>query len=300
MPAKAALTSASRLTTKLAGSVAGYGLLDDVADLYAYLMRTLRERDEIFIFGFSRGAFTARVLAGLIHRCGVLKPDFTDLIPYALDLYRPHNPVEDVVEKFVKLFSQRWRVHCLGLWDTVKAFGVIWPKSLPHLRFNSSADIVRHAMALEERRTMFDATTWGGTDGDGRGTPAGLVTPAMPPRFIERNQNVKEVWFAGCHSDVGGEDVLKLRVASTSTHSSGWSARHRVRGSLSTRRCLMRCFRSQLDRRPRWSRSSAAGTWRSWLHDYTFRISTLRLGGADRLWACGEDGSWPTRTAQAG
>jgi uncharacterized protein (DUF2235 family) len=76
MPAKAALTSASRWTTKLAGSAAGYGLLDDVADLYAYLMRTLHEGDSIFIFGFSRGAFTARVLAGLIHRCGVLKPEF--------------------------------------------------------------------------------------------------------------------------------------------------------------------------------------------------------------------------------
>jgi uncharacterized protein (DUF2235 family) len=202
MPAKAALTSASRWTTKLAGSAAGYGLLDDVADLYAYLMRTLHEGDSIFIFGFSRGAFTARVLAGLIHRCGVLKPEFTSLIPYALDLYRPHEPLDNVVAKFVRLFSRRWRVHFLGLWDTVKAFGVIWPKSLPHLRFNPSVDFVRHAMALEERRTMFAPTTWGGTDGDRRGTPAGLITPAMPARSID--QDVKEVWFEGCHSDVGG------------------------------------------------------------------------------------------------
>ena len=223
MPAKAALTSGSRWATKLAGSAAGYGLLDDVADLYAYLMQTLREGDTIFIFGFSRGAFTARVLAGLIHRCGVLQPHLTSLIPYALDLYRPHEPLDDVVAKFVRLFSRRWRVHFLGLWDTVKAFGVIWPKSLPHLRFNPSVDIVRHAMALEERRTMFAPTTWGGTDGDQRGTPAGFITPAMPPRFIEGGQKVKEVWFEGCHSDVGGG--LPEMKGSLYKHSLEWMVR---------------------------------------------------------------------------
>ena len=205
MPARAALTSVSRWATRLAGNVAGYGLLDDVADIYGYLMRALRSSDdEIYIFGFSRGAFTARTIAGLIHRCGVLKPEFTSLIPYALDLYRPHEPLDDVVAKFVRLFSRPCRVHFLGLWDTVKAFGVIWPKSLPHLRFNPSVDIVRHALALDERRTMYAPTTWGGTDGDRRGTPAGLFTPAMPPRSITAGQDVKEVWFEGCHSDVGG------------------------------------------------------------------------------------------------
>jgi uncharacterized protein (DUF2235 family) len=223
MPAKAALTSASRWATKLAGNLAGYGLLDDVADLYAYLMCTLRDGDNIFIFGFSRGAFTARVLAGVIHRCGVLKPEFTRLIPYALDLYRPHEPLDGVVAKFVRLFSRPWRVYFLGLWDTVKAFGVIWPKSLPHLRFNSSVDIVRHAMALEERRTMFTPTTWGGTDGDERGTPAGFMTPAMPPRSIEIGQNVKEVWFEGCHSDVGGG--LPEKNGSLYKHSFEWMVR---------------------------------------------------------------------------
>ena len=223
MPAKAALTSASRWATKLAGSVAGYGLLDDVADLYTYLMRTLHDGDRVFIFGFSRGAFTARVLAGLIHRCGVLKPEFTSLIPYAIDLYRPHKPLDDVVAKFVRLFSRPWRIHFLGLWDTVKAFGVIWPKSLPHLRFNPSVDVVRHAMALEERRTMFAPTTWGGTDGDGRGTPAGFITPAMPPRFVEAGQKIKEIWFAGCHSDVGGG--LPEAKGSLYKHSLEWMIR---------------------------------------------------------------------------
>jgi uncharacterized protein (DUF2235 family) len=222
MPAKAALTSVSRWATKLAGSVAGYGLLDDVADLYSYLMRTLGEGDRIFIFGFSHGAFTARVLAGLIHRCGVLKPEFKGLIPYALELYRPHEPLDDVIKRFVSLFSRRWRVHFLGLWDTVKEFGVIWPKSLPHLRFNPSVDIVRHALALEERRTMFVQTTWGGTDGDARGTPKRFIRPAQKSRFI-KNQDVKEVWFEGCHSDVGGG--LPEKNGSLYKHSLEWMVR---------------------------------------------------------------------------
>jgi uncharacterized protein (DUF2235 family) len=222
MPAKAALTSASRWLTKLAGNAAGYGLLDDVADLYAYLMRSLGDGDRIYIIGFSRGAFTARVLAGLIHRCGVLKPGFESLIPYALDLYRPHEPLRDVVGKFVDLFSRPWPVHFLGLWDTVKAFGAFWPKSLPHLRFNPSVDVVRHALALEERRTMFAPTTWGGTDGDLRGTPATFMRPAMPPRSTG-SQDIKEVWFAGCHSDVGGG--LPERQGSLYKHSLAWMVR---------------------------------------------------------------------------
>lgn len=94
------------------------------------------------------------MLAGMIHCCGVLKPEFTSLIPYALDLYRPHEPLDDVVAKFARLFSRRWRVHFLGLWDTVKAFGAIWPKSLPHLRFNLSVDVVRHAKSRPARRCV--------------------------------------------------------------------------------------------------------------------------------------------------
>ena len=158
-----------------------------------------------------------------IHRCGVLKPEFASLIPYALDLYRPHEPLDGVIKKFVGLFSRPWRVHFLGLWDTVKAFGVIWPKSLPHLRFNPSVDIVRHAMALEERRTMFDPTTWGGTDGDRQGTPDGFITPAWPPQFIEKGQDVKEVWFEGCHSDMGGG--LPETDGSLYKHSLQWMVR---------------------------------------------------------------------------
>jgi hypothetical protein len=144
-----------------------------------------------------------RVLAGLLHRCGLLRQEFANLIPYALDLYRPHKAQADVVAEFRELFARDCRVHFLGLWDTVKAFGILWPRSLPHLRFNDSVEVVRHALALEERRLPYAHTTWGGVDSDGRETRS-WIGAGTAPRFVRSGQDVKEVWFAGCHSDVGG------------------------------------------------------------------------------------------------
>jgi uncharacterized protein (DUF2235 family) len=195
MPARAALTPVARYVTKLAGSAVGYGLFDDVTDLYSYLVATYEDRDTVHLVGFSRGAFTVRILAGLLHRCGLLRPECTHLIPYAYELYRPHVPDTPVIEEFRGLFSRPCPVHFMGLWDTVKAYGALWPISLPHLRVNPSVAHVRHALALDERRTMFTATTWVGVDSDSK---------QMPP-----GQTVKEVWFAGCHADVGGGSAEK-------------------------------------------------------------------------------------------
>jgi uncharacterized protein (DUF2235 family) len=192
MAPAAALTSVSRVVTKLAGGAVGFGLLDNVAEMYGYLMDHFDEGDTVFLFGFSRGAFTVRTLAGLLRRCHLLKPEFKNLVPYALDLYRPHVEKTAVIEEFRSIFSRPCPVHFLGLWDTVKAFGYLWPKSLPHLRFNDAVSVVRHALALEERRAFFAPTSWFGVDSD------------SDARTLPSGQNVLEVWFAGCHSDVGG------------------------------------------------------------------------------------------------
>jgi hypothetical protein len=83
------------------------------------------------------------------------------------------------------------RIRFLGVWDTVKAFGIFNPRSFPHIRHNDSIDIVRHAVSLHERRRSFMFTSWGGLD---------RFVEAGPPAA----QDVEEVWFAGVHSDVGG------------------------------------------------------------------------------------------------
>jgi uncharacterized protein (DUF2235 family) len=87
MPATAAHTWVSRRLTMWAGLIAGYGVLDNVADAYSFIVDRYAPGDQIYLVGFSRGALTVRLVAGLLHRIGVLRPDAKSLIPYALELY---------------------------------------------------------------------------------------------------------------------------------------------------------------------------------------------------------------------
>jgi uncharacterized protein (DUF2235 family) len=157
----------------------------------------------IYLIGFSRGAFTVRVLAGLVHRCGVLRkarPRFSARFREAYRRYKPH-VLDDEQLKKVESFKSREQVHTpcirfLGIWDTVKAYGGIWPKSLPHLRRNPSVDVVRHALSLDEERSWYIPTSWGGIDSD--------LSPLEQRQECRRPQHVEEIWFRGSHSDVGG------------------------------------------------------------------------------------------------
>ena len=203
MPATAALTPVSRRLTLRAGLVAGYGVLDSVAKAYGFIVDRYVPGDKIYLLGFSRGALTVRLIGGLLHRIGVLRPDARNLIPYALELYEKHythmrdkderRQASVVNKEFRDLFWAKGDVNIrfLGVWDTVKAFGIFRPRSFPHLRHNPSVKTVRHAIALDERRRSYMFTSWGGLRD---------YVEADPPT----GQCVKEVWFAGDHRDVGG------------------------------------------------------------------------------------------------
>lgn len=204
IPSPSALTAISRVGTKLASLTVGAGLLDLVAQMYAFLSAHYAPGDRIYLVGFSRGAFAVRALAGVVHRCGVLLPHSDHLIPYALKLYTPHVDHlgetskkrlrhQKALDRFVSTFSwprDERPITLLALWDTVKSFGYFWPRSLPHTRHNPSVERVLHALALDERRAFYQATTWGGIGIEERKAPSG--------------QQIEEVWFAGVHSDVGG------------------------------------------------------------------------------------------------
>jgi len=180
---------------RVAGLAIGYGLRRNVKELYTVLAQCYEHGDCIYLFGFSRGAFTVRVLAGLLFRCGLLPkdaPDFDGKFEQAYSLYKPHLQDFDAVARF-KAHVLTPRVHFLGIWDTVKSYGGIWPQSLPHLRHNPIVDTVRHALALDEQRSWFLPTSWGGIDSD-----RVMDDPAY------RAQDVVEIWFRGVHSDVGG------------------------------------------------------------------------------------------------
>ena len=192
----------------------GAGVIENVVDLYAYLMREYEAGDRIFLFGFSRGAFTARALTGMLHVCGLLRREDEHLVAHAIGLYRTselrirqalrceglhyaprgdhdHAARDARAMQFKSTLSRPCPVHFLGLWDTVKAYGWIWPQSFPALRHNPSVQTVRHAVALDERRAVFQVTGWGD-----RREAAGADDGPQPA--------VQEVWFAGDHSDVGG------------------------------------------------------------------------------------------------
>ena len=156
-------------------------LSDHVTDAYRFLMRYYQEGDSIYIFGFSRGAYTARVLAAMLYKVGLLTQGNEELIPFAWDIFKRHDN-RTLGEGFRRTFSRPVRIHFLGLWDTVSSVGWAWaPKHFQFTENNQAVDMVRHAVSLDERRVYFVQNLWG----------------SVPP-------DVEQVWFPGVHCDVGG------------------------------------------------------------------------------------------------
>jgi uncharacterized protein (DUF2235 family) len=183
-----ALTQIGRWWTRVVGLAFGYGISDNVADAYQFLMKTFQPGDLVFIFGFSRGAYTARVLCGLLHFAGLLTQGNEGLIPYAIRMMKKKKIDFGVAASFKKTFSQHeCKPHFVGVWDTVSSVG--WVYNAVHFPFtkvthNPDIGIARHAVSIDERRAFFPQNLLGEPNSTG--------------------QNVLEVWFAGAHSDVGG------------------------------------------------------------------------------------------------
>jgi uncharacterized protein (DUF2235 family) len=147
--------------------------------------------DNVFLFGFSRGSYTARALAGVLHMYGLLSPGNDGLIPYVIQMYarksRKAAGMQDTLEVanyFKATFSRDCPLFFEGLWDTVSSVGWIFdPVVLPFSAKNPSMHTGRHAVSIHERRCYFRQNLWG--------------TPSS-------DQNIKQIWFAGVHSDIGG------------------------------------------------------------------------------------------------
>jgi uncharacterized protein (DUF2235 family) len=200
----------ARSVAKLAGLAAGYGLYANLREMYQALAKDYdAATDLVFLMGFSRGAFTVRALAGLLYRCGLPSRQFAEddeafgfCFSQAYAAYKPHCEDWVRIDRFRKTYEAvDVAIHFLGIWDTVKSYGGIWPQSLPHLRYNPIVRNVRHAVALDEHRSWFLPTSWGGIDRDAHLAPGIRFHPGY------EYQTVKEVWFVGCHSDIGGGDA---------------------------------------------------------------------------------------------
>jgi uncharacterized protein (DUF2235 family) len=168
-----------KLITRLDLAIA-WLLEDHVSDAYRFLMRYYEEGDCIFLFGFSRGAYTARVLAAMLYKVGLLSKGNEELVPFAWDIFKKDSDLT-LATGFRHTFARSVAIHFLGVWDTVSSVGWAWsPKHFQYTMNNPCVGIVRHAVSLDERRTYFVQNLWG------------------------NGQDVKQVWFPGVHCDVGG------------------------------------------------------------------------------------------------
>jgi uncharacterized protein (DUF2235 family) len=184
-------TGATR-SERLLGGAFGLGLDTGIVNAYRFLALNYETGDEVFVFGFSRGAYTARSLVGMIGLLGLLTPKGVvgEHLPEAIALYRSRD------EAGITRFRQHTHpgelpVHFLGVFDTVGALGL--PGTLSRrkyafhdVRLGQHVLCARHALALDERRMAFAPAVW------------------MGPDAHARDDVVKQVWFDGVHSDVGG------------------------------------------------------------------------------------------------
>jgi uncharacterized protein (DUF2235 family) len=183
------------------GGAFGVGLSRNVQEAYRFLVEHYEPGDELFLLGFSRGAYTARSTAGLLRNCGILRREHAGRLPEAYDLYRSRavRPRDLESQLFRRSFSHETRIRFLGVWDTVGSLGIpALGLGLSRLlnrrlefhdtRLSGAVDAAFQALAVDERRRPFAPALWE------HDPPAG-------------GQRVEQVWFSGDHSDVGGGHV---------------------------------------------------------------------------------------------
>jgi uncharacterized protein (DUF2235 family) len=183
---------------RIRGGVLGFGLSKNIKQGYQWLIRHYRPETEIFLFGFSRGAYTARSLAGLIDRCGIPPhpgEGLEAISEQAFRIYRASPKPDAASQGFIQNRSRVVRIRFIGVWDTVGALGVPLVNLNIAERFHDtslsvSVDNAFHALAIDEHRKDYAAALWTANPGHAR---------------------IEQRWFPGAHANVGGgyqDDLL--------------------------------------------------------------------------------------------
>ncbi|QRW26716.1 choline transport protein [Rhizoctonia solani] len=137
------------------------GLSIHVRAGYEFLMQNYSEGDRISLFGFSRGAYTARALAGMLHKVGLLPAYNHEQVPFAYKMFKRDDPEGwKMSNGFKRAFCTDVKIDFVGVFDTVNSVGII-PRELPFAKTNYLIRVFRHAVALDERRAKFKANMWG-------------------------------------------------------------------------------------------------------------------------------------------
>lgn len=197
---------------KITGNILGRGFKKNLLDCYRFIFQNFEADDKIFLFGFSRGAATVRSLSGFIHLFGILPKCREDLIKDAFDIYE----IEDKEERelkaqaFIDKHHTMWcKVHFIGVWDTVAALGLsstwlgsifnrFWPHKFHSFDLSESVKYTRHAISIDDSRKTFHPVLWNALKND------------------PNSERMKQVWFCGVHTDVGGgyekEDLSNITL----------------------------------------------------------------------------------------
>jgi uncharacterized protein (DUF2235 family) len=186
---------------KVTGNVGGMGISKNILECYEFLFNNYEAGDQIFLFGFSRGATTVRSLTSFIHLFGILPKSRPELIKKAYKIYKIGNDArrEKQAARFVKDHHTMWcRINFLGVWDTVAALGIpiksisVFVDKIPffkhnfhNLRLSPSVVNAYHALAIDDERKTFHPALWENQN-------------------LKDDQSMKQVWFCGMHTDVGG------------------------------------------------------------------------------------------------
>lgn len=188
---------------RVLGGAFGFGLFANVTEGYRFIALNYEPGDEIFVFGFSRGAYTARSIVGMIGRIGLLTRDalVEGKLPEAVTRYRQRQPKDAAFgasdEEFKRDFCHTPSIDFLGVFDTVGALGV--PGALGHrnkfhdVKLGDAVACARHALAIDEPRIKFEPALW---ESEKLSDEQAL--------FDTAGDRIKQVWFEGAHSDVGG------------------------------------------------------------------------------------------------
>ena len=187
----------------ISGGAFGIGINQNIIDAYLHIVYHYEPGDEIYLIGFSRGAYTARSVAGFIRNCGLLKRENEDLIEEAFKLYKRRDDNSHPNAKEALVFRERYshpdvRIKFIGVWDTVGSLGIPikcfqqFNKEILDCQFHdtelsSYVDYAYHALAIDEHRKPFLPTLWHQKES------ARLA-----------GQIMEQVWFSGVHCDVGG------------------------------------------------------------------------------------------------
>jgi uncharacterized protein (DUF2235 family) len=201
------------LLDKLGGGAFGWGLDHVIQNAYRFLCLNYAPNDHVYLFGFSRGSYTVRSLAGLIYNVGLLKRQHIRKTPCAYAFYRDRSndtrPGSERAKAFRAQYSQEVDITFLGCWDTVGALGI--PDQTPFFpldnvinqkyefhdtKINRRIQCARHAVAIDEKRKVF------------------YVTPMHKSEGAD-TQDLKQVWFPGEHGCVGGGTEMHCCLSDT-------------------------------------------------------------------------------------